>query len=339
MIKKFLLLMILSLFINCSNEIDPDFIPSFDGISADENTIFVTVIEDNQGDRKLISKIHAIDTKNDKKLYTYEFKRKVINLIHDSSFDINPYIWFYDGRIYKLDVKSGILNRLDINFYTENYFIFDNKLWASPHGDGDVDKPVEYFTYNASNNKSEYVTLPEGKFFGDFIKCNSNSYLYLSYYSYEKEIPDKFYNYSTGKTVDIILTAKNYEYYSLVGNNYLFCDYYSDDFNWDYDVFGIKSIEPKAEYQFLFTMENEYLFFNNLFENENYIFLVSAEVIVIRDKTNDYEKINTIVLDKDEYSNSSSGYYCRDGYIWIVSKHNDGVYKFNMNSFTYEVIK
>jgi len=47
---------------NCSNEIDPDYYPSFESINADENTLYFVNISNNK-----IHKIYAIDIKDEKK--------------------------------------------------------------------------------------------------------------------------------------------------------------------------------------------------------------------------------------------------------------------------------
>jgi len=82
-----------------------------------------------------------------------------------------------NGDALKLDVRSGKLVKFNIDYFAGSLAIVDNKLWITPSGPGLENTPVDYFTYNPKNNKTDYITIPGGEFFGSWGIINNNIYL------------------------------------------------------------------------------------------------------------------------------------------------------------------
>ncbi len=313
---------------NCSNEVDKNQLPTFQGINVDINTIFLVNSKDDN-----VHKIYAIDTKNNRKIYTYEFKKKIIyDLIFDASFDLNPYIILLSGEAFKIDVKSGKLKIFDVKYTPEVLSVIDNKLWITPSGVGFKNTPKDYFTYDVINDKSEYISIPEGLFWGSWMNIDNNYYLPLEYNAENPQI----YNLNSGKILKDVITNSGEKYvaYNFYNNKYLYGWYLNNNGKLIGDFYLINSFEPNVSYKYLFTTDENYPFSGDLYENNNYLYFVNRHYIITRNKiTYSMEKIiklnNTI----------SFGSYCKNGYIWLTSEENDGAYKVNMDDLSYEVVK
>jgi len=257
---------------SCSNEVDPNKLPTFDPITVDENTIFLSNIKD----APKVSKIYAIDTKNSIKLYTYDFKGRGISLIYDSSFDMKPYLQFFSGEVLKIETKTGKLHQIDIKYSVNYLSITNNKLWAIPEGRGFENTSKDYFTYDAKNDKSEYITLQEGMYNGSSILIKNNTYLSIFYDDKDilKESTTKIFNFTTNKFLSEKLfdSNKNYESY-LFSGNYIGATYY-DYKNEKYltDILIINSFEP-LDYRFLFTLKDGFGM-RDVFEKDNFIYFI-----------------------------------------------------------------
>jgi len=330
--KKLFLIIIVVLSLsccNCSNEIDPDYYPSFDGINGDENTLYFVNRSNDE-----IHKIYAVDTKNKKKVYTYEFNRKkftnvIYDLVYDSSFDINPYCVFMNGDALKLDVSLGKFIKFDIDYYAGSLSIVDNDLWVIPDTFGLDNKPVDYFIYEPQKNCSKSVSIPEGRFYGSCCILDNNYYLPI-------EIGDfkycKIYNLTKKNIFKFYISEEKYDYYWFICNNYIFASYLDSI---KFDVYFLNSFEPKLDYKYLFSINTDELVFATMFEDENYIYLISREYIIKRNKNNNYDVEKTIRFNNKD----SFGFYCKNGYIWLTSEDNDGAYKVNMDDLSCEIIK
>ncbi|HOV13725.1 MAG TPA: hypothetical protein PK771_05535 [Spirochaetota bacterium] len=314
---------------SCSNEIDPNYLPTFDPIDVDENTVFMFSRKDDK-----VHKIYAIDTKNSKKIYTYEFKRKIIySFEYDASFDMNPYILLNGGEVLKLEVKTGKVKRLDLQYAQASICITDNKLWINQYQGGSENTPKEYHIYDPKTDKIEKTTLPEGVYFG-YAGSIDNSY-YLPLY-YGDGIPAKIYNLTTKRIISNNLLSKEYDVFYFELDNYLLA---SVPDSTKLDLYFINSIDPLFSYNYLFSVDaQETLLFAKMFEDDNYIYLVSREDIIKRNKNNNYA-IEKIVSFDNKSSGGSGGTYCKNGYIWLTSENDDGAYKINMSDLSYEVVK
>lgn len=321
------ILFLLFSYSSCSNEVDPNYLPSFEGINVDENTIFIYSFDNKN------KKIFAVDTKKSKIIHTYQWRGKSINnFIHDSSFDINPYLDFYDGYIYKFDVKTGNFIKFDAGYYVDLFFIFDNKLWASNWGYGDNNKSFNYFTYESKNNAIEYETISEGNFRGNFLFTDNTYYLELYY----NDKLSKIYNYRTKKIIDINLFEEKYRYLHFKKNNYLVGNYYDSNYKDMYDIYCIDSFEPEIKYRRIFSTDSYWKYIGNYEEVDNLLYSIDRSYISIRDKNKNYE----VILEKEFDSYSSSwGEYIKNGFIWFVTPDNSGIYKINMKDLTHEVVR
>ena len=227
---------------NCSSEIDPDKL-TFDPINVDENTIFMF---DGKDDK--VHKIYAIDTKNSKKIYTYEFKKMLIfSFVYDASLDQNPYILLPSGKVLKLDIKAGKIKKIDLDDAQESICITDNKLWmcqSSKDGVGNL-----YNIYDPKTETIEKKTLSEkGSYYGDSGVINGNRYLPLYYGSASAKI----YNLSQERIVNNNLFTKEYTSFNFYLNNYL--SSYIAGLN-TLDIYFVDSIEPTFIKRFLFSMD------------------------------------------------------------------------------------
>lgn len=325
--KEITLFLILFLFscCSCSNEIDPDYLPSFDGIEADKDNIFFLDRENK------CNKIYVINTKENKKVNTYEFKNIYIDyLIYDASFDLNPYLLIND-KLLKFNIESGrlIKNSLD---YTPDYLeIVKDKLWVIPMGAGYKNSPKKYLTYDATTDKSEYITIPEGLFSGSYSIIENNIYLPIGFQSDLAEI----YNLTDKKIISSLFNyGKSYKDYFLI-NNYLFSPYRNNNYKLVYDVYFINSFEPTFNYNYLFTTDENYPF-GAIYDSDNYLYYMDRDYIMLLDKKDNY------TVKKFQELNGDSLYfvtYCKNGYIWLTCEDNDGAYKVNMDDLSYEIIK
>ena len=322
-----ILLVVLLSCSTCSNEIDPNALPTFDGISIDENTVFMFDRKDDK-----VHKIYAIDTKNSKKIYTYEFKRKIIfDFEYDASFDINPYILLLSGEVLKLEVKTGKVKKFDLQYAQESISITDKRLWINQYQVGLENTPRDYHTYDPKTDKIEKVTLPEGVYYGYSGFINDCYYLPLDY---GLGTPAKIYNLTQEKIVNNSLFTNKYTSFYFYLNNYL--EAFSDITK--IDVYFINSIEPVLNYNYLFSYDGSQYSGLEILEDSNFIYHVGRENVIKRNKNNNYaiEKIATF---DNNSSGGSWGAYCKNGYIWLVSENNDGAYKVNMDDLSYEVVK
>jgi len=311
---------------SCSNEIDPNYLPSFDGIEVDENTIFLSNIKD---DKKHI--IYAVDTSNDKILYKYEFKNLIIyDMEYDASFDTNPYIVLLNGKAIKLNTKTGLCEKFSINFTPERVEVVGDKLWITPTGVGFEGSPKEYYIYDSKTNNTEYITLPEGLFRGDWTFINNCYYLALSISSYG----DILYNLTEKKNIGGNFFNRNHSFYKLSGN-YLQDSFISSASDYE-EVYYINSFEP-FNYKSLYKSD-KYLLLINVFEKNNYSYFVEIGNnylnITKRDIINNYIELKNIQI----YDSWNYLTYCKNGYIWCVSEDNDGAYKVDMDDLSYEII-
>ncbi|MBP7553468.1 MAG: hypothetical protein KA885_08575 [Spirochaetes bacterium] len=327
MYKKILIIFLFVMILiccNCSNEVDPDYLPSFDSIEVDENTIFLSNIKD---DKKHI--IYAVDTSNDKILYKYEFKNLIIyDMVYDASFDMNPYIVLLNGKAIKLNTKTGKCEKFELDFTPEEITIIDNDLWITPTGAGFEESPKKYFVYRADNNEEKYITLPEGRFDGVWTHINGKYYFHL----FMDTINSKIYNYNDNKIIGNNLFEKSYVFYKLQ-NNYLQGYLSNPDY---FETYYITSFEP-LDGRFLFSSDK--LLMINAFESDNFAYFLeiwgfSELYITMRDKNEEYKQIKQIFL--NDSGNRIT--YCKNGYIWCVSEDNDGAYKVNMDDLSFEVI-
>ncbi|MBP7552680.1 MAG: hypothetical protein KA885_04580 [Spirochaetes bacterium] len=313
---------------NCSNEIDPGYYPIFDGINADENTIYFVNRSNDE-----VHKIYAVDTKKENKIYTYEFDRRkfsnvIYSMVYDVSFDINPYFVFMNGDALKLDVRSGKFIKFDIDYYAGSIAIVDSKLWITPDVPGLENTPVSYFTYDDKYKKTEYIILPEGIFYWSWGRINN---IYISIYYAENY--SNIYNLTTNQMKRDVFNKKYY-IYNFFCNNYLVA--------WNLDIekdggeiYFINSFEPELDYKYLFSINTDELVFAEMFEDENYIYLVSREYIIKRNKNNNYDVEKNVRFNNKD----SLGFYCKNGYIWLTCEDYDGAYKVNMDDLSYEIIK
>jgi len=314
---------------NCSNEVDKNQLPTFNPIDVDENTIFLVNRKDDD-----VHKIYAIDTKKNKKIYTYDFKRKVVyDLMFDASFDMNPYIILLSGEALKLDVKSGKLKRFDVKYTPEVLSVIDNKLWITPSGVGLKDTPKDYFTYDVKTDKSEYITIPEGMFWGSWMNIDNKHYLPLDINANKPKI----YNLTTGKILEDNLFNKEYYGCSFEGKQYLNAWYYNTNYDLICDLYFINSFEPTINYNFLFSTDPKYSF-SKMFEDVNYIYMINRNDITKVNKNNSFKVEKKVTFD-NKSSGGSLGFYHKNGYIWLTSEENDGAYKVNMDDLSYEIIK
>jgi len=309
---------------SCSNEVDPNYLPSFDGINVDENTIFLTNLKD---DKNHI--VYAVDTSNDKILYKYEFKNLIIyDLTYNYSFDFNPYIVLLNGKALKLNTKTGLCEKFELDFTPEEITIIGNDLWITPTGAGFEDSPKKYFVYRADNNEEKYITLPEGRFDGVWTHINGKYYFHL----FMDTINSKIYNYNDNKIIGNNLFEKSYGFYKLQ-NNYL-QGYLSNPVY--LETYYITSFEPLDG---LFLFGSDKLLIMNVFESDNFVYFLetwgfSESYITMRDKSDGYKQIEQI-----NFNDSGNRIaYCKNGYIWITSEDNDGAYKVNMDNLSYEII-
>ena len=323
----FLLISIIFSCCSCSNEIDPDYLPSFDGIEADKDNIFFL-------DRESKShKIYVINTKENKKVNTYEFKNIYIDyLIYDASFDLNPYLLIND-KLLKFNIESGRLIKISLDYTPDLLKVVNDKLWVTPMGSGYKNSPKQYLTYDASADKLEYITIPEGLFRGSYSIIDNNVYLPISF---SPDFP-KIYNLTTNIMLNNFSfnNQKNYFKYSIYCNNFLFSAYYNDNDQLVYDVYYINSFEPEFNYNYLFTTDENYPF-GAIYDSDNYLYYMNRDYIMLMDKKDNY------TVKKFQELNGDSLYfvtYCKNGYIWCVSDDNDGAYKVNMDDLSYEIIK
>ena len=327
MYKKILIIFLFIMILiccNCSNEVDPNYLPSFKGINVDENTIFLTNLKD---DKNHI--VYAVDTSNDKIIYKYEFRNLIIyDMDYNYSFDTNPYIVLLNGKAIKLNTKTGNCEEFKLDFTPEKITIVKNKLWITPLFAGFENSPKDYFVYNTSINKVEYITLPEGVFNGRWAEINNNCYFVL----FMDTTNSKIYNYSNNTIIGKNLFNTDYVLYRLNGN-YLQATH---SVSYLSDIYYINSFEP-LDGKFLFNNRN--LLNIDVFESGDYAYFLENNgppelTITKRDKTEDYKQIKQINF------NDSGNYftYCKNGYIWCVSEDNDGAYKVNMDDLSYEII-
>ena len=313
---------------SCSNEVDPNKLPTFDPITVDKDTIFLSNIKD----APKVSKIYAIDTKNSKRIYTYDFKKSVIYIQYDASFDINPYIIFLDGKLFKLETRSGTLKRINTDFIVDNISIVNDKAWIAPSKIAVEGVPQKHYIYDPKLDNLESINLPEGLFRGGWTYINNNYYFPISL---DSPSGDKIYNFTTNTIIGNNFFGKQYNIY-VMKKNYLSGLILSQDPSYDsWDFYYINSFEP-LDGKFLFSTGRFGLL--DIYERGNLVYFLdsfSGLRITIRDKTKDYAIIKTIsLIDGGNYQA-----YCKNNYIWCVSENNDGVYKINMDDLTYEVIK
>ncbi|HPY87428.1 MAG TPA: hypothetical protein PLG34_05550 [Spirochaetota bacterium] len=141
---------------SCSNEVDPDYLPSFDGIEANKDNIFFLDRESK------CNKIYVINTKENKKINTYEFNNIYIDyLVYDASFDLNPYL-LINNKLLKFDVEFGRLIEIGLDYTPDYLEIVEDKLWVIPMSVGYKNVPKRYLTYDASIDKTEYIIIPRG---------------------------------------------------------------------------------------------------------------------------------------------------------------------------------
>ncbi|MBP7553467.1 MAG: hypothetical protein KA885_08570 [Spirochaetes bacterium] len=309
---------------SCSNETDPDYLPTFEGINADANTIFLSNEKD---DNKHI--LYAVDTGENKIIYRYEFNNlKFYDMAYDNSFDFNPYIVFLNGKAIKLNTKTGKCDRFELGFSSDYVEIVGDRLWICPSGAGLEGVSKDYYVYEADNGKGEYVTLPEGLFNGKWTFIDNKYYFSL----FMDIINSKIYNYTNNVIVGNNLFGKKYALYRLKGN------YLEGILSESYigEVYYINSFEP-LDGQFLFS--GGILSIIDVFEFGNLVYFLEIDrfselYITMRDKSDGYKQIKQINF------NDSGNYltYCKNGYIWCVSEDNDGAYKVNMDDLSYEII-
>ncbi|HNZ26393.1 MAG TPA: hypothetical protein PKK13_04125 [Spirochaetota bacterium] len=309
---------------SCSNEVDPDYLPSFDGIEANKDNIFFLDRESK------CNKIYVINTKENKKINTYEFNNIYIDyLVYDASFDLNPYL-LINNKLLKFDVEFGRLIEIGLDYTPDYLEIVEDKLWVIPMSVGYKNVPKRYLTYDASIDKTEYIIIPEGLFIGSYFIFNGNTYLPIVFQS---DAP-KIYNLTTNKIISNLFTNdKSYYDYYLI-KSYLFSAYYNNDNKLVYDVYFVNSFEPTFNYNYLFTTDEEYLF-GAIYENENYLYYMDRDYIMLMDKKDNYTVKSFKELNGDSRNFVT---YCRNGYIWLVSDNNDGAYKVDMDDLSYEII-
>ncbi len=323
-IKKFYPLFIFSLFLIFSSgcidikeeELKP--LPTFAPIGADSDTIYLT----NYDTRR----VYAVDSKNSKIVYRYDFDGFTIHdLIHDSSFDINPYIILLDGRSFKLDVRSGRAREFNVKYLPNSLAIVDNKLWINPIGGN------EYFTYDPSSDQSKYITLPHYTFTRNHTKIDGKDYIVF----FDSIRNDIIYNLTDNVVVGDSLFSTQHKTYVLKSHYLQELNINAEVEN--HNIYYIKSFEP-LDGNYLFSTGRFLL--RDVYEKDNFayfltIFGYSNLVISKMDMNDGYAHINSINL-KDSGNFVT---YCRYGYIWVVSENNDGVYKINMDDLSYEVIR
>jgi len=313
----------------CSNEVDKNALPTFDPIDVDENTIFLVNSKDDN-----VHKIYAIDTRNNRKIYTYEFKNKIIyDLVFDASFDMNPYIILLSGEAFKIDVKSGKLKRIDtdIEYNPQSISLVDNKLWLIPPGGG-TNNSKKYIIYDSKKDQLENIVLPEGFFYGAWARENNNIYLNLNFISSQPKV----YNMTAGKNIDYNLLRNDYDFFYFYQNKYLVAAIKNSSI---VDTYRIDSFQPIFKKEFLFSIDSsKTLIFPAMFEDNDCIYLVSREYVTKRSKSKNYEIEKTVTF-YNKSSGGSFGFYCKNGYIWLTSEENDGAYKVNMDDLSYEIIK
>ncbi|MBP7553466.1 MAG: hypothetical protein KA885_08565 [Spirochaetes bacterium] len=276
--------------------------------------------------------IYAVDTKNSSIMYRYKFNDLILyDLEFDASFDMNVYISFLNGKTVKMNLKTGTLEKFEINYSVDYLSITNGKIWAIPNGIGIENKPKEYYVYDPLVKESEYITIPEGIYLGRHINLNENCYFEIVIQS--TNWISKIYNYSQNRIYDVNLFNKYYSSYRFGLRNYAYA-IYEDGNRIKADVYYINSFEP-LNVNLIFVTEDYLL--NNIFEKDNFIYFItcSGEIISIfkTDKTNNYKIIKSVNL-----NNSKENVYCKNGYIWCVSEDNDGAYKVNMDDLSYEVI-
>ncbi len=350
MIKKFNLIILLTIFIlllSCSNEIDPESLPSFDGINANENTIYFLTnrgMFDYMPGRSDTAKIYAIDTASSKKIYTYEFKRHFVEeLVYDASFDINPYILIrqyadaFDNIAVKINVKSGGVERLDIDFNPAHLNIINGRLLLiqPTSSSGSSEK---YFLYNRNMGAPSPITPPKGTYISDAITLDSNDYLYLYYNN-----APKIYNFTTKKFLNDNLFTTNYGDCSFYSNKYLF----AKGSTLDIDVYELTSLEPNLVYSSLFSYNSKHIYNIATYGDDNYLYIVTNEydsdgyknsAITKRDRQQSYNIIDQITFNNKYIWQS----YYKNGSIWLLAGDNYNgtaeVYKINTNDLTYRII-
>ncbi|HOV13800.1 MAG TPA: hypothetical protein PK771_05915, partial [Spirochaetota bacterium] len=127
-----LLFVTMSLTISCSNEESgEDKLPSFGGITVDENTVYMANYD--------YADFYAVDTLNNGVIKKYEFNRKKFNFYNvefDISSDNHPYFILegYKPHVIRFKPENGICE--DIPFTLESgpdgLGFVDSKLWISP---------------------------------------------------------------------------------------------------------------------------------------------------------------------------------------------------------------
>ncbi len=350
-LQTFLLL----LFIGCSNEIDPDTLPSFDGINGDENTIYfmTTPSSNNYGyyydEDDAVDQILAIDTISGKKIYTYEFNKHryaLLGIAHDSSFDINPYILispFYGDRpnkLLKLDVKSGESKQLDIDFIPRCLQIVADRLWSC-NLYGHYDQNKNFFTYNAKTNSSSYINIPTSILKNGMISINNNEYFCIEYTYYSSNDNSKVYNLTTKKILSDNFLTRNYNSFSFHSNKYVVAEDSTTDSNGS--VYSVDSFEPNLVCTPLFTYNKKNNYISEIYEDSNYLYTIGGEKdnyeykknisVTKRDKQQNYDidktqKISGTYIEKS---------YFKNGYLWILNS-NYTIYRVDINDLSYRII-
>ena len=351
--------------LSCSNEIDPESLPSFAGINTDENTVYFLTENgynraDGSGEHET-GKICAIDTKTSKKIYTYQFKRHIVkSLVYDPSFDINPYIILdqysrIKEKVVKIDVKTGELKKINLDFDVDFFIlgplnIINNKLLIpNNYRDYLTDSYNEKcFVYDIKNGSSSYIDFPAGMLQNNKISLNNNDYFYIQNYN-----KNGIYNFTTGTMLADNVFTQNYKSCFFYCNKYMFA---LDNSTNTPNLFLIDSFEPDLVYTHLFTYNNSTNYSYVVYEDNNYLYSIDNEIdsgeeeyinekVTIKkiDKQQNYDVVETKTLVGGWFKGYNVQSYYRNGYIWCLNgpiyySSSTNIYRIDTNDLSVRII-
>jgi hypothetical protein len=303
-------------------------LPSFDPVTVNENTVHLQ--DANEDDNH---KIILVNTSTDKILCTYAFKGyNIYDSIFDYHFAQKIFIVLMSGRYLELDIPTGKVTEISLDFTVDTSFIFEDQLWIFPVQRDKKGQPTRVLKYN-KDMESHWDTFKEGISYGDNTKFGNNAYL-----AYFSRMYDYYgiYNYTSDTLIDI----SNLSLYGTVPflcNSYLFFRYDDPALQINMlmnDIFKINSFEPLSYEKFYTTPSDWNVFVTNVYEKNEDVFLYCSESIIVLDKNTKQLKQK---VDLPEYRYISFS-HCRNGSIWCCAEKSDGVYKFNMSDYSLKVI-